>query len=171
MTRKPYSTDISDEQWELIANLLPPAKSENKNGRKRTTNLREVINAIFYLQRNGGAWRNLPHDFPPYSTVYFYFRKWEKKGVWMNIHNTLRDMVRAKEGKNTSPSAGIMDSQSAKTTDVGGSERRFDGNKKVNDRKRHILVDTMGLLLVGIVQAANIADSKVGKILLMAGFV
>jgi putative transposase len=113
----------------------------------------------------------LPHDFPPYSTVYFYFRKWEKKGVWMNIHNTLRDMVRAKEGKNTSPSAGIMDSQSAKTTDVGGSERRFDGNKKVNDRKRHILVDTMGLLLVGIVQAANIADSKVGKILLMAGFV
>ena len=96
MKRKPYSTDLSDEQWEIIKPLLPLPKSASKNGRKCTRDFREVLNAIFYLQRNGGAWRNLPHDFPPASTVYFYFRRWQKKGIWIKIHNNLRDMVRTK---------------------------------------------------------------------------
>lgn len=167
MSRKRYPSDLTDKQWEIVAPLLPKAKSETSCGRKRTTDLREVLNAVLYWQRSGCAWHLLPHDFPPYQTVYSYFRKWQKQGVWHKIHDALREMVREQEGRNGSPTAAIMDSQSVKTTDVGGEERGFDGNKKVNGRKRHILVDTTGLLLIGIVQAANKADCTIGKILMM----
>ncbi len=127
--------------------LLPAAKSVTGRGRKRTVNLREIVNAILYLSRSGCAWELLPHDFPPPKTVYSYFRKWNKQGVWQRIHQTLRQQVRQKAGRCRQASAGIIDSQSVKTTDVGGAERGFDGGKKVNGRKRHILVDTLGLML------------------------
>ena len=182
MTRKAYSTDLSDRQWEIIAPLLPAAKSDGGRGRKRTVNLREIVNAILYWSRSGCAWELLPHDFPPSKTVYGYWRKWQRQGVLQEIQETLRGRVRQQEGRNPEPTGGLMDSQqsdwiwrgnlaiprsqSVKTTDVGGEERGFDGGKKVNGRKRHLLVDTLGLVLVVIVHAANIADVTAGRMLL-----
>lgn len=111
-----YPSDVSDTEWEVVAPLLPAAKT---GGRPRTTSLREVINAIFYVSRGGIAWRMLPKDFPPYQTVYRFFRAWSKDGTWERIHKALRDRVRQKAGREASPSAAIIDSQSAKTTEKG----------------------------------------------------
>ena len=166
MARKPYATDLSDEQWEVIQPLLPSAKSSQGRGRKQTVNLREIVNAILYWSRSGCAWELLPHDLPPAKTVYSYFRKWQKQGVWQRIHDRLRQQVRQKEQREEQPSAGIIDSQSVKTTDVGGRDREFDGGKKVNGRKRHIIVDTLGLVLVVLVHAANVADVTAARLLL-----
>ena len=114
-----YPSDVSDAEWDVINPLLPPAKS---GGRPRTTCLRDLVNAIFYVIRGGCAWRMLPKDFPPYQTVYDYFRAWRKDGTWEKIHDTLRDRLRQKEGREASPSAAILDSQSAKTTEKGAPE-------------------------------------------------
>ena len=111
-----YPSDVTDAEWNVIAPLLPPAKP---GGRPRTVALREILNALFYVSRSGCAWRMLPKDFPPYQTVYDYFRNWRKDGTWTKVHDALRDRVREKAGREVSPSAGIVDSQSAKTTEKG----------------------------------------------------
>ena len=159
-TRKPYPTDLTDAEWQFIEPLLP--KPRTKRGRKRQHPLREILNAIFYLLRAGCAWRMLPHDFPPWKTVYHYFRLWRKDGTWERIHAALRTQLREAEGREAEPSAAILDSQSVKTTSVKGV-RGYDAGKKVKGRKRHLLVDTLGLLLVVVVHAANIQDRDGAK--------
>lgn len=117
MTRIAYKTDLTDVQWQEIKPLIPPAKT---GGRRRSVNMREVLNAIFYVIRTGCPWEMLPHDLPPYSTAYFYFRRWQKRGVWQQINQALREKIRRIEGRNPQPSAAVADSQSVKTTEKRG---------------------------------------------------
>lgn len=126
MARKPYPTDLTDSQWKRIAPLIPPPKP---GGRPRTVDLREVLNGIFYVTRTGCAWRMVPHDFPPWGTLWFYFRLWRENGLWERIHTRLREQVRRREGRKPSPRVAVLDSQSVKTSDRGG-ERGFDAGKK-----------------------------------------
>jgi len=162
MTHEGYPTDLKDEEWAILAPLIPPARP---GGRPRTTDMREVLNAIFYLLRSGGAWRVLPREFPAWQTVYDYFRQWRNAGVWEQIHTTLRAHVRCALGRCPEPSAAIIDSQSVKTTDRGGLHG-YDGAKKVNGRKRHLLVDTLGFVLKATVHSADIMDRD-GVLLLL----
>src|SRR5262245_58079766 len=153
-TCKPYPSDLTEEQWQLIRPLLPKPAGR---GRPRSVDLRAVVNAILYILVSGCQWRMLPHDFPPWGTVSSQFFRWRRCGVWDRIHNALHANARKQQGKKPSPTAAILDSQSVKTTEVGG-ERGRDEGKKVNGRKRHILVDTLGLLIACVVHPANIQD-------------
>jgi putative transposase len=156
MTRQTYSTDVTDSEWNYLEPHLPAPKS---GGRPRRHTVRAILNAIFYVLRSGCAWRLLPHDLPPWKTVYHYFRQWRLQGIWDTLHHALHVAVRVQAGSDPQPSAGIIDSQSVKTTMVGGP-RGYDGGKKVNGRKRHLLVDTQGLIIRAVVHPADIADRQ-----------
>lgn len=149
-----YATDVTDAEFALIEPLLPAARC---GGRPRTTSLREVLNAILYLLRTGCPWSMLPREFAPKSTVYDYFRRFGQQGVWHQIWMVLTMAARERAGREASPSAAIVDSQSIKTSEAGGP-RGYDAGKKVNGRKRHLLTDTLGLPLALIVHPANVQD-------------
>jgi putative transposase len=152
--RKNYPTDLNDSEWDVLKQYMPEAKA---TGRPREVDLREVLNGIFYVLKTGCPWRYLPKNFPKWGTVFDYFRQWKKDGTIERIHTALREKVREEAERNVQPSAAIIDSQSVKTTQLGG-ERGYDGGKKINGRKRHILVDTMGLLLMVVVTAASLPE-------------
>lgn len=156
--RQPYPSDMTDAQWELLEDLFPEAKT----GRPREVSIPDVVDAIFYVNRTGVQWRYLPHDYPRWDVVYSYFRKWGKDGTWDKVQRVLREGVRQTAGREAIPSLACVDSQSVKGTECGG-DHGIDGHKKINGVKRHILVDTMGLLLAVVVTAASVTDAQAAR--------
>jgi putative transposase len=163
---KRYPTDLSQAEWECLKPHVPPAK---ERGHPRIHSPRRLLDAVFYVLRSSCAWRLLPYEFPPWKTVYWWFRRWRIDGTFEHLNATLRERLRTQLGRNAHPSAGIADSQSAKTTRVSGEHRGYDGGKKVRGRKRHLLVDTEGLVMKAKeVHSAKVPDQDGLKLLLEA---
>jgi putative transposase len=155
---KRYQTDLTDSQWQVIKNI-------EDDTRKRKHDLRELWNALLYIAKSGCQWRMMPINFPKWQLVYYYFRKWESYGIIEDVHDRIHEKVRVENGKEPSPSLGLMDSQSVKTSSMT-LEKGYDGNKKVNGRKRHIITDTLGFLMAIVIHDANINDREGAKLLL-----
>jgi putative transposase len=161
--KRVYTSDMNDEQWATIKPLLPLER--RGPGRPLELDMREVVNAIFYIVRTGCQWENMPKTYPNFNSVFYHYRKWCTDGTWRQINIRLRRMERQRQGRQPEPSAGIIDTQSVKTTEAGG-ERGYDAGKKINGRKRHIAVDTVGNLLEVVVHAAGIQDYHGAKLIL-----
>ena len=158
-----YPTDLTDGEWDYLRPLVPAPKSgPGKAGRPVKEERRQMINAMFYLVRAGCAWRLLPKEFGPWETIYGYFRAWTRDDTWRILHDTLRDCLRQTEGRAVAPTAAIIDSQSIKTPDQAG-ERGYDAGKKISGRKRHLAVDTLGLILAITITAASVQDRDAAK--------
>src|SRR5436309_13469065 len=161
-----YPSDLTDEEWEYIQSLVPVPKSgEGKRGRPLKLDRRTLVNATFYVVRAGCAWRLLPRDFGPWQTVYGCYRRWSQDWTWTFIPDTLRDWLRKTEGRNVAPTAAIVDSQSVKTPDQAG-ERGYDAGKKIKGRKRHLAVDSLGLILGLLITSAAVQDRDAAKSLI-----
>lgn len=156
-----YPSDLTDTQWQCIEKAV----EDKILGRKRAWPLRSILNAIFYVSKGGIQWRMMPSDLPPWQTVYYYYRNWRQDGFWELLHDCLHKKARRRHGKEGSPSVGILDSQSVKTVQQGG-QRGYDAAKRVKGRKRHLLVDTLGLLIMTIVHRADIDERQGGRYLL-----
>jgi putative transposase len=161
MNANPYPTDLTDAEWDLIKNLIPPPKP---GGRHRALDMRAVVNAIFSVVDGGIKWRLLPHEYPKWPSVYWYVSQWRDSGDWQRLPDTLRARVRQQAGRHKPPTAGCVDSQRVKTTELGG-ERGDDNGKNVTGRKRHLVVDTLGLLRAIIVTAASVSDPAGARLL------
>src|SRR6266581_7230373 len=156
--RKKYPSDLTDEQWAIVEPLLPPAKQSPRGGCPRQVDMREVLNTLFYLNRSGCQWDMLPHDVLPKSTVYDSFAQWRDDGTWAKMIKALRERTRVEAGRDPTPSAACIESQSVKTTEMGGPERGDDGGKKMKGRKRPLWVDTLGVLLAVRIPSAGLDD-------------